>query len=748
MTTTITTRTIALVGNPNCGKSSIFNTLTGSHQHVGNWPGVTVEKKEGTLHAGGYDIAVIDLPGAYSLSAYSPEELITRDFILNTKPNVVVAVIDAANLERNLYLVIQLLEMGAPVVIALNMTDVAERRQITINRDNLSQCLGGIPVIPTVGNREQGIDALKTTILEHLHQPANPPLQLDLGTAIEEGIDQLIPLIQQDEILSQQYPHRWLAIKLLEEDEEILERIQANTNLVAAVTNAAKHILAATGEDPDTFIVDGRYGFIEKLTRNAVTRAHSNYVTSSDKLDRILAHRFWGVPIFLFFMWLVFQVTANVSAPFLDWLDGVVNGPISRWMTAILGVLGLGETWVKSLVVDGIIAGVGGVLVFVPVLFSLYLALAILEETGYMARAAFVMERFMHRLGLHGKSFLPLMVGFGCSVPAIYATRTLEDETDRKITGFIIPFMSCGARLPVYVMFGTIFFGAKAGNLIFGMYLLGILIAILTSVLLTRGLLRNRTTLPFMIELPSYHTPNPRMIWRYIALRVGIFLRTAGTIIFFASMGIWFLMAIPAGTGKGSFAEVESNQSVFVEISRVIAPVLEPAGFGTWEASSSLMTGLLAKEVVISTMSQIYVGEEEETGEEGETPTFIDDVQEIAVTFGEASVLTAQETLNIIPRAMNALPGVAINEADFLNTADDEDTDIALENALEKAFTPLQAVAFNVFVLLYIPCMATVAAMRQEFGNRWMLYQSAYMTIVAWIAAVIVYQGGQLVGLG
>ena len=740
--------TIALVGNPNSGKSTIFNALTGAQQHVGNWPGVTVEKKEGITEISGQKMTVFDLPGAYALSTYSAEEGITRDFILENKPDVVVAVVDAANLERNLYLVVLLLEMGAPLLMALNMTDVAERRNININIQKLSQKLGGIPIIPTVGSREVGIDGLKQSITQCIEQRPKYNLSIvDFDASTENEIKLLQSVIDSDASSNGKYPSRWLATVLLEDDGEMKRRFASNTALMSAVENSIVTIQDTTDETPDILIAGERYKFVAGLVKDAVTRPSGDNLTTSDKMDRILAHRIWGIPIFLFFMWIVFQVTTNASAPFLDWIDGLVNGPVSRWASSLLGVLGLGETWVEALVIDGVIASVGGVMVFVPVLLFLYLALAILEETGYMARAAYVMERFMHRLGLHGKSFLPLIVGFGCTVPGIYATRTLEDETDRKITGFITPFMSCGARLPVYVIFGTAFFGAQSGNLVFAMYLLGILVAILTSLLLTRGIFRNREVNPFVIELPAYHLPNYKMLWLYVSRRVWIFIRNAGTIIFAASVVIWFLTAIPAVANGTKFAEVDSKDSVFGKISGLIAPVLAPAGFGTWEASSSLMTGLLAKEVIISTMSQLYVGEEEEQ-EPGPKPTFADDVAEITVSFGKATVLTAQEFVNIIPRTVNVLPGVNLTDANFLGDDGPDDADISLEIELQKAFTPLQAVAFNVFVLLYIPCMATIAAMRHEFGTRWMLYQSTYMIAVAWIASVIVYQGGLLLNLG
>ncbi len=732
------TVTICLAGNPNAGKSTIFNALTGARQHVGNWPGKTVEKKEGRIRLDGQDIAIVDLPGTYSLSAFSAEEIITRDFILDAQPDAVVAVVDAANLERNLYLVLQLLEMHVPLVVALNMSDVAESRAIRIDRALLAERLGGVPVIPMVGSRALGLDALKAAMLQAARQRVIvPPLCLDFGAAVERELTTLQSLIERE---AAPYPARWLAIKLLEADDDLLAKV--SPAVAQAAREAAGRISAATGEDADTLIADARYTCIGELVRGAVSRASADTITTSDKLDRVLAHRTWGVVIFLLLMWVVFQFTANVSAPLLDWIDGVFSGPVTRWTTAVLGALGLSGTWLESLLVDGVIAGVGGVLVFVPVLFSLYFAIAVLEDSGYMARAAFVMDRFMQKLGLHGKSFLPMLVGFGCTVPAVYATRTLENPEDRKITAFLTTFMSCGARLPVYVIFGSAFFGAAAGNLVFALYAIGIGMAVLTSLLLTRLVFKGKTAAPFVIELPPYRVPQPRSVGLYIWGHTAEFLRRAGTVILAASVVIWFLLAIPVNGGQ--FARVSAGNSLFGTISRVIAPVFAPAGFGDWEAASSLMAGFVSKETIISAMSQIYTNASDDLPE---PQPLVDDARDIAVGFGQAVVLTAQEIVNIVPRTVNIIPGIHMPEADFLHLPEDDGSDSTLETALRSAFTPLTALAFNVFVLLYVPCLAAVAAMRQEFGTRWMGLQMAYTLGVAWLGAVIVFQVGRLFGL-
>jgi ferrous iron transport protein B len=823
----MTTFTIALAGNPNVGKSTLFNSLTGSRQHVGNWPGKTVEKKEGRTIINGTEILVVDLPGTYSLTAYSIEEIIARDFIVNERPNAVVAVVDAANLERNLYLVAQIIELEMPVIVALNMADLAQKRGIQIDPQALSKRLGGTPVIETVGNRGIGLDALKEAIFAAgTRQAAEIVTQVHYGPKVEEEISTLHAQIESDAALSEHYNPRWLAIKLLEDDTAIREAMQAagQHDLLHAADAANEHIFNATGDDVETLIADRRYLFIAEVVGEAVVRRQQHAATLSDKLDAILTHRIWGLPIFLLLMWIVFQFTANVSAPFLDWVDGVIGGPITNWAAALLEALSLDGTWVAALAIDGVIAGVGGILVFVPVLMFLYLAIAILEDSGYMARAAFVMDRVMRAMGLHGKSFLPMIVGFGCTVPAIYATRTLENERDRKLTGFLTTFMSCGARLPVYVVFGAAFFGANSGNLVFGMYVLGIVVALIVGYVMKHTIYRNEPPPPFVLELPPYRTPNLRSMWTMIWERTGGFLRKAGTIILVSSIVIWFLMALPVSSDDGEFNDVRAEDSIFGTVSGALAPVFEPAGFGSWEASGSLITGFIAKEVVIGTMSQIYVDEADPAADETDEPdeprpSFGEDLSEIVLTFGEASILTVQETVNIVPRTANLVPFVQVGEADWLAEGDvlgdylatlesgagvadaedelvtaledadvddaaeqvaalrarfeagddtselegtlagalDEESTTDLEKALVGAFNDsagsstrgdLAALAFNVFVLLYVPCMVAVAAMRQEFGWRWMFYQIAFTSILAWAAAVVIFQGGLLLGLG
>ncbi len=605
------TYTIALAGNPNVGKSTLFNALTGSHQHVGNWPGKTVEKKDGKLQIDDQEILVVDLPGTYSLTAYSIEEIITRDFIVNEKPTAVVAVVNAANLDRNLYLVTQLIELGIPVIVALNMTDVAKRRGIAISLQGLSERLGGIPVVETIGNRSEGLEDLKNAIKMVVKFPHTGNIRTTFSGILKDEIENLRVEIENKEFLHQIYRPGWLATKLLENDQVVRSKLDSlgAEDLLEKAQNARERIEQHTGEDPEILIADQRYQFVDRVVDSAVERPRETIITRSEKIDDIVTHRIWGLPIFLLLMWFVFQFTSNVSVPFLDWVDVFINEFIYKWAARALELAGLSGSWISSLITDGVIAGVGGVLVFIPVLLFLYLALGIMEDSGYMARAAFVMDRVMRWMGLHGKSFLPMIIGFGCTVPAVYATRTLENDKDRKLTAFLATFMSCGARLPVYVVFGAAFFGASSGSLVFAMYILGIIVALITGFVMKNTVYQSQPPAPFVMELPPYRIPRPKDVWQQMWERTRGFLVKSGTVILGVSIALWLLMAIPAHQDKGPFNEVQAGDSLFGRISGLLAPVFEPAGFGTWQTTGSLMTGILAKEVIVSTMSQIYAEE-------------------------------------------------------------------------------------------------------------------------------------------
>jgi ferrous iron transport protein B len=553
---------------------------------------------------------------------------------------------------------------------------------------------------------------------------------VDYGREVEAEITRLRQVIEAAPGLASAYPSYWLAIKLLEGDPDLMERIAATSGGAAVLKELERanvRLSVIYGDDLDTIIADRRYGFVNGLVREVVRRPAVDRIGLSDRIDRVVTSRIWGIPILLVAMWFVFQMTAGVSSHYLDWVDGVISGPVTRWTGAVIAWIGLAGTWVESLVLDGIIAGVGGVLVFVPVLMFLYFFLALLEDSGYMARAAFVMDRLMHALGLHGKSFMPMLIGFGCTVPAVYATRTLESEDDRVLTGLLVPMMSCGARLPVYAIFAAAFFPDNAGRFIFGLYLLGIVMAIVSGMVFKRTIFKGKPPAPFVMELPPYRLPTLKGILIHMWERSSFFLHKAATIIMAVSVILWFLMNIPWGVEN-------PRDSLFGRGSAAIAPVLAPAGFGNWEAAGSLVTGFVAKEVVVGTMSQIYVGGAEE--EEAEEPTaFFQDLGEIVVGFVEATVDTVKATISLIP-------GVD------LMGGEEEEEDTALIEALQGTFTPLSAVAFNVFVLLYIPCMVAVAAVRHEFGTKWMLFNAVYLTALGWLVATLIYQGGRLLGLG
>ena len=562
---------------------------------------------------------------------------------------------------------------------------------------------------------------------------------IDYGRETEEEIVRISDKIRQHEHIKEQFPTRWLAIKLLENDKEIITRLKVlagGTKILAIAQKSIAHLESVYGDDADVIIADQRYGWINGLVRETVKRTN-NRMTGSDKVDQIVTHRLLGIPIFLLAMWAVFKLTADVSAPYLDWVDATINGPITNWTLGIIHVLGLGATWIESLIVDGIIAGVGGVMVFVPVMVFLYLALALLEDSGYMARAAFVMDKLMHALGLHGKSFLPMLVGFGCTVPALYATRTLENEKDRILTGLLVPFMSCGARLPVYVLFAAIFFPENASTVVFSMYLLGIFTAIILGIILKNTIFKDKEESTFVMELPPYRLPTMRGIWFHVWERTSSFVRKAWTIIMVTSIILWFLMAIPV-RGEGGFADANIHNSAFATVSEAISPVFAPLGFGSWEASSALMTGFVAKEVVVSSLAQVYSVEEFE--EERVERTFFEDIGEIITSFISAT----GDTIKSFP----LLVGIDLFDEEI------EEKPTALMQAIENGFeetsnghSKLAAFSFIVFVLIYTPCVTAIAAEKQELGIKWMWFSIIGQLVLAWLMAFIVYQGGILLGL-
>lgn len=564
---------------------------------------------------------------------------------------------------------------------------------------------------------------------------------VDYGEAIEAEIEVLQALIESHSKLATRYPSRWLALKLLEGDSGIQSYLQVNgaaTSILGEAERAIARLQARFDDDVDTLIADRRYSWINQLACQVTRKTIPQRTRLSDKVDRIVTSRWLGIPIFLLAMWFTFKLTTDVAAPMVDWVDGVFSGPVTAWVVGLLASLGLGGSWLESLLVDGVIAGVGGVLVFVPVLAALFSALAVLEDSGYMARAAFVMDRIMQPLGLHGKSFLPMLIGFGCTVPAIYATRTLENRRDRLLTGLLVPFMSCGARLPVYILFATIFFPRQSGAVVFAIYLLGIFTAFALGLLLSRTVFRRKASAGLVIEMPSYRLPDLKGMWSYVSQRTGSFIRSAATMILLASVLIWLLAAIPVA-GSGSFADTEIGDSAFARLSGLISPAFAPLGFESWQSSGALITGFIAKEVVISTIAQTY----------GVAPVegavqpmrFAEGMSEIGTGFVEA----LGDTLKALPSL------VGIN----LSDAEEEQHPSGLASSLRANFESasgghgaLAAMSFMVFVLLYTPCVASLAAERQELGTKWMWVSIVGQLALAWGMAFLVYQGGLLLGLG
>ena len=578
--------------------------------------------------------------------------------------------------------------------------------------------------------------AVKDTVVER-----SQFFRINYGDVLEKEISKLELAIADSEGLEINRNNRWLAIKLLEEDTEVLaefEKTDSGKKILALKAESYAYLSDRYGEDVDTLLADKRYGWIHGLVKETVKKTVKDRMSASDKIDKVVTNRILGIPIFLAMMWIVFKITTDIAGPFMDWVDGVIGGPITNWIVSILGWLGLSGTWVESMFVDGIVAGVGSVMVFVPVMMSLYLALALLEDSGYMARAAFVMDRFMHGLGLHGKSFLCMIVGFGCTVPACYATRTLENEKDRILTGLLVPFMSCGARLPVYVLFASIFFPQNANTVIFLLYLGGIVAAVLLGVILSRSLFKKTEASPFVLELPPYRVPTLKNIWFHMWERTSSFVNKAFSIIMVTSIVLWLLMMIPVDGGR--FAESDIGSSSFATVNTAIAPVFAPAGFGSWQASGALVTGFVAKEVIVGTMAQIFEVEEDAEEEAVET-TFLGDVQDIVVGFVTATVDTIKSIPLIV--GINLFEEEAEEDMPALNTAVEDHFE-----SISSGHGMLASLAFMVFVLLYTPCMVAVAAQRQEFGSKWALFGVVMQFVLAWVVAVIIFQGGLAFGLG
>ncbi len=656
---------VAFVGNPNCGKTTLFNAITGAKLKVANWPGVTVEKMEGETEYEGFHLTLVDTPGIYSLTSYTIEEKVTRQCVMDDDIEVIVNIVDASSLERNLYLTLQLLELGKPVVLALNMMDIVEERGMEIDLHRLPEMLGDIPVVPVSAARRTGLDILLHAVVHHYEEGPKGDV-VSYGKEIEDKLARL------EVIMQAHYPThsavRWHAIKLLEDDEEVRQEHPVSISNVA-------------DRSYEKEIIQTKYAYIESIIKE-VLFYRKRRKDSTDKADALLTHPVWGVPMFLLIMGFVFFLTFTVG----DFLKGYFEAAleqISGGTGRLFISMGVAE-WMKSLVVDGIIAGVGGILTFIPNIFILFLALAILEDSGYMSRVAYVMDSIMGKVGLSGKAFLPMVLGFGCTVPAIMATRALETEHDRRRTMIVTPFMSCSARLPIYVLFSGMFFPDCAGVVAFSMYVIGMALAILVAKIIHKTE-KGRENNSLLIELPEYKRPNPRTIWIYVWNKLKDYLSKAGTTIFLASIVIWFLLNF----GTGGMVEHPAD-SFGAAIGRFLVPVLAPAGLGMWQIAVALISGISAKEVVVSSF---------------------------AVLFGVANANSQAGMQAIVQNIQSMNPD----------------------------FGPLNAFSLMLFCLLYVPCIATVATIKKESGSwKFTAGMMAFQLMFAWTVSTIVFQAGRL----
>ncbi len=676
---------VALVGNPNSGKTTLFNYATGKRERVGNYSGVTVDLKEAQIEYQGYKITFTDLPGTYSISEYSPEELYVRQYIAQSAPDIVINVVDASNLERNLFLTTQLIDMNIRVVMALNMYDELEARGDSFDYDTFGK-LTGIPVIPTTASKGKGIKELLSKVIGTYEnrEPTARHTHINYGPDIEASIIQLRTEILANKEIPDLFYSRHIAIKLLEDEKTTIKYIASvvgTGKLLEMAKDETQKLEKLYGEKTETIIADAKYGFINGALRETYAQNEGDRIQKSHSIDTVLTHKYLGFPFFFAFLWLTFQLTFTLGSYPTELID---NG-VSALGQVIKNSMAEGS--LRSLIVDGIIGGVGGVVVFLPNILILFFCISLMEDTGYMARAAFIMDRLMHKIGLHGKSFIPLIMGFGCNVPAIMATRTLENRKDRLVTMLILPFMSCSARLPVYVLLISAFFPNHRGGVLFSIYLIGILLAILMALLFKRVIFRGRDV-PFVMELPPYRMPTLRSSTRHMWSKSVQYIRKMGTVILAASVIIWAL---------GHYPKSDNIENSYIgRAGHFIEPAIAPLGFD-WKIGVSIVTGLAAKEIIVGTMGVLYQSESDHSGS---NLTMKDRLTEQYYTSG--------------PRAG------------------------------EKVFTPLSSYSLMLFILIYFPCVATLAAIKKEAGMRWAIFTSVYTTAVAWLVAFIVYQTGSL----
>ena len=673
---------VALVGNPNCGKTSLFNMASGSHEHVGNYSGVTVDAKEGSLEYGGYKFVLIDLPGTYSLSAYSPEELYVRKNLIEEVPDVVINVVDASNLQRNLYLTTQLIDMNLRVVMALNMYDELKASGDKLDIKQLGYLLG-MPIVPTISRSGEGITELLDTVVR-IYEHSDPHLarhiHINHGIEVEHSIDRIKELISKTEDIRYKYSTRYLAIKYLENDKEIegvVESLSNRDEIIAARFEENTRIRELMGSGLESSMVDAKYAFVQGALAETFTPSGKKKSSSlTDKIDAIVTHKWFAFPIFFFLLYLVFDGTFVLGERPMQWIEWLVE-QVGAFVASVMA-----DGWFKDMIVDGVIGGVGSVLVFLPNILLLYLFISLLEDSGYMARAAFIMDRLMHRIGLHGKSFIPMIMGFGCNVPAIMATRTIESRRSRLITMLIIPLMSCAGRMPVYILLAGAFFPRHGGLVLLGLYALGILLAICAAKVLSRFF--KEDDLPFVMELPPYRIPTGKSIFRHTWEKGRQYLQKMSGIILICSLVIWFLGYFPNHNAYNSVKE-QQEHSFIGYIGKTIEPILEPLGFD-WRMGVGIVAGVGAKELVVSTLGVMYADDE--------------------------PIAENQESIG----------------------------ETRLQKALLKSVTPAGALAYMVFILLYFPCIATFVAIRNESRSwKWALVTATYTIVLAWIAAFITF---------
>lgn len=726
---------IAFAGNPNVGKSALINAIAGSKLKVGNWPGVTVEKKEAVFIHKGEEIKLVDLPGVYSLSPYSLEEKITRDFILEENPDVVVNVIDSTNLERNLYLTFLLKELEKPMIMALNFYDEFAKLKYKLNMKEFQDMIE-IPAIPVSALKGTGIEELLDSIITmSKNKEKGKKYSLPFDKNILSIIHEVEYKILTNEKLlpaTKEYSKEFLAIKFLERDAHIIEKIKDKYGIdtTGMFDEDIEKLENKYDNDSETILAEGRYGTVNGILARTFTTSIKSRLDFTDKVDKILLNRVLGLPLFFLIMAGVMAFVFNGSAPFIDWVDGFFGDFVGKYV----GMLVEGTPdWLSSLIIDGIVGGVGGVLTFVPVMVFLYFFLAILEESGYMARVAFLMDKIMRKLGLNGKSFVPMVVGFGCTVPAIYATRTLEDESSRKLTAAMSPFMSCGARLPVYGLFTAAFFGAKAGLVVVSIYIFGIVVAILVGLGLKniKGFKSENKAL--LIELPPYRIPSLKVILNSTWLRVFDYIKRAGTVILGIMMILWALTYFP---NNG-----DSNSSYIAKFGHAFAPIMKPTGFGDrWETVAAIPPSIAAKEVVVGFLAQaLPLANEEVVEEEVEETTFGEDLMEQVKGFGVAVKDSVVGMLSLDVEGLFTTPDA--------EEIEEEGRGIVQATANlwpNDELAPLRAYSFMVFILLVVPCVATLGAIKHEFGWRYLGFVVSIMLVVPYVASTLVFQIGKL----